>query len=56
MNIIKTIADLKNALSAYDENKPVVVLVNGKVVTFNSEYQISQYNAEKVVISLSFQE
>jgi len=53
MNIIKTVGDLKKALSVYGDDKPIVVLVDGKQVVFNNDHQICQKNCDKVEIYLN---
>lgn len=47
MNIIKTVGDLRKALSAYDENLPLTFAMHGasgvqKALTLNNDTQISQ--------------
>ncbi len=44
MNIIKTVGDLKKALSAYDDNLPFVIHNGSQFFNLNNDTQIAQLN------------
>lgn len=56
MNIIKTVGDLRRALSPYPEDWPLFIEVDGQQVVFNNDTCIMAHGFKKVVISVSVAE
>lgn len=51
MNTIKNVGDLAKALSAYQQELPLKILVDNKPVVFNNDTQIYRLNYSEIIIS-----